>query len=83
MVVDAAHDAQPIVDAIGGRTWSRSSVRTRHNDHVTVAPELAERFDAPICFIPTTEVLWKMTHPDDRTALADGQRITLAGTECG
>ena len=60
---------------------SRSSVRTR-NDHVTVAPELAERFDAPILLHPDDEVLWKQTHPSvDYTPLTDDQRITVAGTE--
>jgi len=46
-----------------------------------VAPELAERFDAPILLHPDDEVLWKQTHPSvDYTPLTDDQRITVAGT---
>ena len=47
-----------------------------------MAPELAERFDAPILLHPDDEVLWKQTHPSvDYTPLTDDQRITVAGTE--
>ena len=82
LVVDAAHTAQPIVDAVGDRTVVAVLCTHAHNDHVTVAPELAERFDAPILLHPDDEVLWKQTHPSvDYSSLADDQRITVAGIE--
>ena len=82
LVVDAAHTAQPIIDAVGDRTVVAVLCTHAHNDHVTVAPELAERFDAPILLHPDDEVLWKQTHPSvDYTPLTDDQRITVAGTE--
>jgi glyoxylase-like metal-dependent hydrolase (beta-lactamase superfamily II) len=53
-----------------------------HNDHVTVAPELAERFNAPVWLHPDDEVLWKQTHPTAAyEPLADEQRITVADIE--
>lgn len=82
LVVDAAHTAQPIADAVGDRKVVAVLCTHAHNDHVTVAPQLAEQFDAPILLHPDDEVLWKQTHPDvSYSPLADGQRITLAGIE--
>jgi glyoxylase-like metal-dependent hydrolase (beta-lactamase superfamily II) len=77
LVVDAAHSAQPIVDAVGERKVVAVLCTHAHNDHVTVAPELAERFDAPILLHPDDEVLWKQTHP----SVSYSQRITVAGIE--
>jgi glyoxylase-like metal-dependent hydrolase (beta-lactamase superfamily II) len=82
LVVDAAHSAQPIVDAVGQRKVVAVVCTHAHNDHVTVAPELAERFDAPILLHPDDEVLWKQTHPSvSYSPLTDDQRITVAGIE--
>jgi glyoxylase-like metal-dependent hydrolase (beta-lactamase superfamily II) len=82
LVVDAAHSAQPIVDAVGERKVVAVLCTHAHNDHVTVAPELAERFDAPILMHRDDEVLWKQTHPDvDYSPLIDDQRIAVAGLE--
>ena len=53
-----------------------------HNDHVTGAPELGKRFEAPVLLHPDDEVLWKQTYPSaDYSPLTHDQRITLAGTE--
>jgi glyoxylase-like metal-dependent hydrolase (beta-lactamase superfamily II) len=82
LVVDAAHTAQPIIDAVGDRTVVAVLCTHAHNDHVTVAPELAEQFGAPVLLHPDDEVLWKQTHPSvDYSPLADDQRISVAGTE--
>jgi len=82
LVVDAAHTAQPIIDAVGDRTVVAVLCTHAHNDHVTVAPEVAERFDAPILLHPDDDVLWKQTHPSvDYSSLADDQRLTVAGIE--
>jgi glyoxylase-like metal-dependent hydrolase (beta-lactamase superfamily II) len=82
LVVDAAHTAQPIIDAVGDRTVVAVLCTHAHNDHVTVAPELGKRFDAPVLLHPDDEVLWKQTHPSvDYSPLTHEQRITVAGTE--
>ena len=82
LVVDAAHTAQPIVDAVGDRSVVAVLCTHAHNDHVTAAPELGERFDAPVLLHPDDEVLWKQTHPSaGYSPLPDGQRITVAGTD--
>lgn len=42
VVFDAAHDAAPILDAVGGRKVVAVVCTHGHNDHITVAPQLGE-----------------------------------------
>lgn len=83
VVIDAAHDADAIAEAVGGRTLRAIVCTHAHNDHIDAAPELAERTGAPVLLHPDDRVLWDMTHLDRAPdgELADGQRITVAGTE--
>ncbi|GAA2050022.1 MBL fold metallo-hydrolase [Williamsia deligens] len=82
VIVDAAHDAAPIVEAVAGRTVRAIVATHGHNDHITVAPELSERFDAPILLHPGDDMLWRQTHPEvGHRDITDGERIAVAGTE--
>ncbi|MFC4127019.1 MBL fold metallo-hydrolase [Nocardia rhizosphaerae] len=82
LVVDAAHDADAIAAAVGTRRVTAILCTHGHNDHVTAAPALAERLDAPILLHPGDDPLWRMTHPDTAyRSLADTTRITVAGTD--
>lgn len=82
VIIDAAHDAQPIIDAVGGRNVTAVICTHGHNDHITVAPQLGRRLHAPVLLHPADDVLWKMTHPDiPHWRLDDNQRISVAGTE--
>ncbi len=80
LIIDAAHDAAPIADAVAGRRVVGVLCTHAHNDHITVAPQLAERFGAPILLHPDDDVLWRRTHPGVAyEPLQDGQRIPVAG----
>jgi glyoxylase-like metal-dependent hydrolase (beta-lactamase superfamily II) len=82
LVIDAPHDAAPIVEAIGSRTVTAIVLTHGHNDHITAAPALREATGAPIWFHPADRMLWDMTHTDaepDRD-LEAGTRFTVAGT---
>lgn len=82
VIIDAAHTAAQIVDAVAGRNVIAVIVTHGHDDHVTVAPELAIALHAPVLLHPGDDVLWKMSHPDETYGNLDGdQRIRLAGTE--
>lgn len=83
LVIDAAHDADAIVRALGGRTLRAIVCTHAHNDHIDAAPELADRTGAPVLLHADDLPLWKQTHPDRLPdgELTDGQRIPVAGTE--
>ncbi|WP_149361371.1 MBL fold metallo-hydrolase [Lolliginicoccus suaedae] len=82
VIIDAAHAAAPIIDSVDGRHVRAVICTHGHNDHVTVAPELSRRLDAPILLHPGDDPLWRMTHPEEPYRdLEDGQRITIAGTD--
>ncbi|MDQ3306146.1 MAG: MBL fold metallo-hydrolase [Actinomycetota bacterium] len=81
VVVDAAHDAGPILDAVGGRRVVAIVCTHGHNDHINVAVDLAEATGAPVALHPDDRMLWDDVHPDrgpDR-ALVDGDMIEVAG----
>lgn len=82
IIVDAAHSARPIVDAVGGRRVKGIVCTHGHNDHITVAPELATHFDAPIFLHPGDQMLWDETHPGVRHEnIEGGARLSVGGAE--
>ncbi|MFI8184989.1 MBL fold metallo-hydrolase [Actinacidiphila glaucinigra] len=83
IVVDAAHDADAIAAALGGRRLVAIVSTHAHNDHIDAAPALAARTGAPILLHGDDLPLWKRTHPERSPdgELTDGQVITVAGTE--
>jgi glyoxylase-like metal-dependent hydrolase (beta-lactamase superfamily II) len=82
VIVDAAHTAEQIVDAVAGRNVVAVVVTHGHDDHVTVAPQLAATTHAPVLMHPGDDMLWKATHPEEKYWNLDaGLRIGVAGTE--
>ncbi len=82
VVFDAAHTAAPIVEAVGGRNVVAVVCTHGHNDHVTVAPELGETFDAPVLLHPADDMLWRMTHPDKSfRTVSDDEVLSVAGLD--
>jgi glyoxylase-like metal-dependent hydrolase (beta-lactamase superfamily II) len=82
IVIDAPHDAAPIVEAVGGRKVRAIVLTHGHNDHITAAVALRDAVDAPIWFHPADRMLWDVVHPDASPdgELADHARFTVAGT---
>ncbi len=82
LVIDAPHDATPIVEAIGGRRVTAIVLTHGHNDHITASVALREATGAPIWFHPEDRMLWAVVHADaapDRD-LADGTTFEVAGS---
>ena len=82
LVIDAPHDAAPIVEAIGGRKVVAIVLTHGHNDHITAAVDLREATGAPIWFHPADRMLWDTVHPGagpDRE-LTEGATFQVAGT---
>jgi glyoxylase-like metal-dependent hydrolase (beta-lactamase superfamily II) len=86
LVIDAPHDAAPIVDAIGGRRVTAIVLTHGHNDHITAAVALREATGAGIWFNPEDRMLWDQVYgavhpstvPDHE--LAEGTAFDVAGT---
>ena len=82
VVVDAAHDAQAIASAVGGRNVVAIVCTHGHNDHVNAALELATEVDAPVLLHPADRMLWDDVHDAPPTGeLADGDVLSVAGVE--
>ncbi len=83
VVIDAAHDHRPIVEAIGGRRTLGVLCTHGHNDHINAAVELAEATSAPIWLHPDDAMLWDVVHPDRRIddPLQQGLKISLGDDE--
>jgi len=81
VIIDAPHSVQAILEVVGDREVTAIVLTHAHDDHVRVAPELAERTGAPLLLHPAEDVLWKLTHPGlpMPAPLSDGQEIPVAG----
>jgi len=82
LVVDAAHDADAILTAVGTRRVPAIVCTHGHNDHVNAAGALADATGAPVLLHPADRMLWDAVHPD-RTPrpLSDGQWLEVAGVD--
>ncbi len=83
IVLDAAHNAEAIMEALGGRTLKAIVSTHGHNDHINAAAEVADATGAPIYLHPDDTMLWEVQYPDRRVdnTLADGQVIEVGGAE--
>jgi len=83
VVIDAAHDADAILAAVGDRRLAGVICTHGHNDHINAAPRVAEVASAPVLLHPADQVLWQMVFPDRRPdgVLAGEQQIEIAGTQ--
>ena len=81
VVVDAAHDHEPILQAVGDRTVVAVVLTHGHNDHINAAAALADATGAPLLVHEADRMLWEVVYPDrapDGT-LTDGDAVTVAG----
>ena len=64
IVIDAAHDAEAIAAAVGGRRVVAVVCTHAHDDHIDAAPALSDRFGAPVSCTRPTRCCGTMVHPD-------------------
>ena len=81
VIFDAAHDHQPIVEAVNGRRVTAIVCTHGHNDHINAAVALREAVDAPILLHLDDQMLWDVVFPEDSTdgTLTPGETITAGG----
>lgn len=85
VVIDAAHDATAIADAVGGRHVRAILCTHGHNDHVNAAVPLRDLVDAPVLVHPADRMLWDAVWPDAAPDgdLVPGGVLGVAGTDLG
>ncbi|HNV42201.1 MAG TPA: MBL fold metallo-hydrolase [Ornithinibacter sp.] len=82
LVVDAAHDAPAILEAVGGRRVVAIVCTHGHNDHVNAVGDLVRATGATASLHPDDRVLWDQTQPEPPGGeLADGQVFTVGDVE--
>lgn len=82
VVIDAPHSVEDILKGVGDRRVLAVLCTHAHDDHVRVAPQLAERTGAPMLLHPADEPVWQLTHPQlsPDGPLTDGDELVVGGT---
>ena len=82
LVIDAAHDAEAILAAIGSRRVTAVVCTHGHNDHINAAVEVAAATESEIALHPHDQVLWAQEYDDLRPDIdiADSSAFEVAGT---
>ncbi|WP_034274571.1 MBL fold metallo-hydrolase [Haloechinothrix halophila] len=82
IVIDPAHDAVAVLNAIGDRRVVAVVCTHGHNDHINAVGEVAAKTVAPVLINQDDEAFWGTVYPDRAPDgwLTDGQEITVAGT---
>ncbi|HWE71140.1 MAG TPA: MBL fold metallo-hydrolase [Acidimicrobiales bacterium] len=85
VVVDAAHDHRPIIEAIGSRRVVGIVATHGHNDHINAAAALADEVGAPIWLHPDDRPLWDQVYPSrpPDADLIDGLGFEVGGSTLG
>lgn len=82
LVVDAAHDAAAIIEAVHGRRVVALVCTHGHNDHVNAVVDLVAATGATAYLHPDDRVLWDQTQDDPPGAeLHDGQVFTVGDVD--
>ena len=79
IVIDPAHDATPILAAVGDRTVQAIVCTHGHNDHIGAVGDLWDATKAPIWLNPADRMLWDVVYPEvgPDADLADGHVFTV------
>jgi len=83
IIIDPAHSADAILQALHSRRVVAIVCTHGHNDHIGQALTIAEWTGSPILLHPADAPLWGMTHPSryPDVDLYDGKVITVAGVD--
>ena len=82
LVVDAAHDAASVLEAVGDRRVVAVVCTHGHNDHVNAVREVVAATGATASLHPADRVLWDQTQPEPPGGeLADGQVFVVGDVE--
>ncbi|QHC65588.1 MBL fold metallo-hydrolase [Rathayibacter sp. VKM Ac-2759] len=83
VVIDAAHDADAILAAVGDRTLLAVLLTHAHDDHIDAVAAVRAATGAPVLLHEGDRVLWDAVYPDTAPTggLVDGQVVPVAGID--
>ena len=82
IVIDPAHSAEAVAEAVGDRRTVAILLTHGHDDHIRAARETAEKLGAPLHLNPADAMLWETVHETAPDAeIADGDVFSVAGVE--
>jgi glyoxylase-like metal-dependent hydrolase (beta-lactamase superfamily II) len=82
IVVDAAHEADKILAAVGDRTVRAIVCTHGHNDHINAVAELVAATGAPVHLHADDATLWAVVNPSIAPLeIADGDVVSVAGVD--
>ncbi len=81
LVIDAAHDADRIVDAVGDRRVVALVCTHGHNDHINAVGGVRAALKCPVWLSTADHMLWEALYQDTPDHdLTDGTTFEVAGT---
>lgn len=85
VVLDAAHEATPIAEAVGDRRVRAIVLTHGHNDHINAAVPLRDLVDAPILLHAADRMLWDVVWPGLQPdgEVTSGDLLRVGGHELG
>lgn len=82
IVIDPAHDAAAVREAVGGRAVRAILLTHGHDDHIGAARATADLLDAPLHLNAADRMLWDAVYDEEPpAAIADGDVYAVAGIE--
>ncbi|MWV60388.1 MBL fold metallo-hydrolase [Rathayibacter sp. VKM Ac-2754] len=83
VVIDAAHDADAILGAVGDRALRAILLTHAHDDHINAVAALKAATGAPVLLHDGDRMLWNAVYPDSSPdgGLVDDQVVTVAGVD--
>ena len=82
VVIDPAHDAQAVGEAVQGREVVAILLTHGHDDHIRAVQSFRSLVDAPVLLHPDDRMLWDTVYPDQAPdgTITDGETFTVGDT---
>lgn len=83
LIIDPAHDADAVAEAVAGRTVAAILLTHGHDDHIRAVREVAEKVGAPVHLHPADQMLWEQVYPGTTAdvEISDGDTFRIGAVE--